>query len=140
MTIEPEQKPTEHRKANGLHDDVVTLKVDVATLKEQGKNFATKEDIAKLETQIAQARAENNENNAKLETKIAKLETKIAKLEAQIAQAQAENKEDNAKLRAEIKEDINELLHAFNRFAVRVIVVLVSVMVALLGMVATALF
>ena len=92
MTIQTEQKPTEHRKANGLHDDVVTLKVDVATLKEQGKNFATKEDIAKLETQMARALAENNENIARLETKM--------------AEARTEN-----------KEDINQLLEAINRAA-----------------------
>ena len=104
MTIESEQKTTAHREANGSHDDLVALKVDVATIKEQCKNFATKEDIAKLET------------------KIAKLETHFAEH------------------RAEIKEDINQLLNAFNLFATRVIVVLVSVMVALLGMVATALF
>ena len=62
MTIQTEQESPKHRGANGLHGDVVALKVDVATLKEQGKNFATKEDIAKLETKIAEARAEIKED------------------------------------------------------------------------------
>ena len=138
------QKTPKHVGANGSHDDMVALKVDVATLKEQGKHFATKEDIAemqtqiaKLETQIARARAENNENNAKLEAK-------IAKLEAQIAQARAESNENIAKLRtefaehrAEIKEDINQLLNALNRAAVRVIVALMGVIVALSGILVT---
>ena len=83
MMIQTEQKTTEHREANGLHDDMVSLKVDVATIKEQCNHFATKADVAKAK---------------------------------------------------------NELLNAFNRFALRVIVVLVSMMVALLGMIATALF
>ena len=141
MAIEAEQKPPKnrevqktpkHRGANGLQDDVMALKVDVAVLKEQGKNFATKEDIAKLETQIAQARAENNENNAKLETKIAKLETQIAKLETQIAEHQAENKKDIAELRAEIAQAKNEMLYAFNRAAVGMIVFLGGILVTLI--------
>ena len=124
--MQTEQEPPKHRKANGLHDDVMNLKVDVAILKEQGRNFATKEDIAKLETQIAQAQAENNENIARLETKI--------------AEVQAENRQAMAAMDNKIEKTKNEMLEAFNRVAARVIVVLVSVMVALLGMVATALF
>ena len=87
MTIQTEQKPTEHREANGLHDDLVAIKVDVATIKEQCNHFATKEDVADL--------------------------------------------------RAEIKEDINQLLDAINRAALRVIVALVGVIVALGGILVT---
>ena len=146
MAIQTQQEPPKHPKtqktpkhvgANGSHDDMVALKVDVAVLKEQSKNFATKEDIARLEVQIAQARAESNEN-------IAKLETKIAKLEVQIAQARAESNENIAKLeaqiaqaRAENKEDINQLLEAINRAALRVIVALMGVIVALSGILVT---
>ena len=83
MTIQAEQKITKHREANGLHDDLVALKVDVATIKEQCNHFATKADVAEM--------------------------------------------------RAEIKGDINELLNAFNRFALRVIVALVGVIVSLVG-------
>ena len=191
MTIQPQQDPPKPREtqktsknvgANGLHDDVVNLKVDVATLKEQGRHFATKEDIAKLETQIAQARAENNENIAKLETKIAKLETQIAqaraennennakleariakletkiaearadskeniakletqiaKLEAQIAKNQAENKQAMAAMDNKIEKARNDLLYAVNRATVRVIIVLVSMMVAFGGTLLTTL-
>ena len=52
MTIQTQQEPPKHRGANGLHDDVVALKVDVATLKEQGKHFATKEDVADLRADL----------------------------------------------------------------------------------------
>lgn len=83
MTIQTGQKTTKHRETNGSHDDMISLKVDVATIKEQCKHFATKADVAEAK---------------------------------------------------------NELLDAFNRFAMRVIVVLASMMVALLGMIAAALF
>ena len=114
MTIETEQKPTAHRGANGLHDDMVALKVDVATLKEQGRNFATKEDIAKLET------------------KIAKLEAHIAKLEAQIADHRAETKQHMAAMDNKIEKAKNEMLYAFNRAAVGMIVFLGGILVTLI--------
>ena len=52
MTIETEQKPTVPRGANGLHDDLVALKVDVATIKEQCNHFAKKEDVAELGAEL----------------------------------------------------------------------------------------
>ena len=114
MTIETEQKTPKHREPNGLHDDVVNLKVDVATLKEQGKHFATKEDIAKLEAQNA------------------KLEAQIAKLEAQIAKNQAENKQAMAAMDHKIEKAKNEMLYAFNRAAVGMIVFLGGILVTLI--------
>ena len=105
MAIQTEQKPTAPRGANGLHDDMVALKVDVAILKEQGKNFATKEDVARLETKIAEVQAENKQAMVAMDHKIEKAK--------------------------------NELLEAFNHFAVRVIVALVGVIVALGGILVT---
>ena len=168
--METQQEPPKHREvqktpkhvgANGLQDDVMALKVDVAVLKEQGRNFATKEDIARLEVQIAQARAESNENIAKLETQIAqtraesneniaKLEIQIAKmrtefaehraesnkniakLEVQIVQVRAENNENIAELRAEIAQARNDLLYAVNRATVGMIVALGGILVTLI--------
>ena len=61
MTIQTEQEPPKHREvqktpkhrgANGLHDDLVALKVDVATIKERCNHFATKEDVAELRAEI----------------------------------------------------------------------------------------
>ena len=108
------QKTSKHVGANGLHDDVLALKVDVAVLKEQGRHFATKEDFAKLEAQIA-------------------------KLEAQIAKNQAENKQAMAAMDNKIEKARNDLLYAVNRATVRVIIVLVSMMVAFGGTLLTTL-
>ena len=179
--IQEDQK-TEHRAANGLHDDVVTLKVDVATLKEQGKHFATKEDVAEVRTDIAEGQAENQKAFAELraenqkafaelraenqkalaelrdenqkafaelrdenQKKFAELQTenqkKFAELRAEnqkkFAELQAENKADMAAMDNKIETAKNELLQAFNRTAMRVIAVLVSMMAALLGTIVT---
>ena len=116
MTIQTQQDPPKPREtqktsknvgANGLHDDVVNLKVDVATLKEQGRHFATKEDFAKLEAQIAKNQAENKQAMAAMDNKIEKAR--------------------------------NDLLYAVNRATVRVIIVLVSMMVAFGGTLLTTL-
>ena len=168
--MQTEQKTPERRAANGLQDDVVTLKVDVATLKEQGKHFSTKEDVAEVRTAIAEGQAENqkafaeqrDENQKKIaelqakiaelqaenqkafaeqrdenQKKFAELEAKIAELQAKIVELQAENKANMAAMDSKIDKAKNELLEAFNRVAVRVIAVLGSMMVALLGTMVT---
>ena len=170
MGIQEDQK-TEHRAANGLHDDVVTLKVDVATLKEQGKHFATKEDVAEVRTDIAEGQAENQKAFAELRAEnqkafaelraenqkaLAELrdenqkafaelrdenQKKFAELQTEnqkkFAELQAENKADMAAMDNKIETAKNELLQAFNRVAMRVIAVLVSMMAALLGTIVT---
>ena len=141
MAIETQQESPKHREvqktpkhvgANGSHDDMVALKVDVAIIKEQCNHFATKEDTAKLETQIAQVRADNKEDVAKLETHIAKLETHIAKLEAHIAEHRAETKQAMAAMDNKIEKAKNEMLYAFNRAAVGMIVFLGGILVTLI--------
>ena len=49
------QKTPKHRGANGSRDDMVDLKVDVATIKERCNHFATKKDVIEAKNELLEA-------------------------------------------------------------------------------------